>query len=563
MARRALQSLSSLIDGFNSGYELTGRVLRDRDLREVAQAKPVQDQGFTPEQGAQLEAAAKSGQYDLGWDPEKGAYTVTAKSDPASVGTVAPGQRTSFLGQVLDAPPTADQQRSMRAEAQAGVLEQHGDLEGANRVRTALKQGALADLQLENAKAESGRSAQRFDWEKMDRERLQAERGREDAYRTGREDLYRQSAIGQKATAYSTAMKKFEAEKAAYDERVAAGDKAAVPPVAPEKPSYSMGESMLDHANLLAHEVQFGKASPEQFIKFTQLQRQLMDEGYLKVLRMAQTGAPLTAVVEAFNKSGETKIDPASVTADKLVKRDGGTQSRLITFKRPDGTTQTIDTLAELDALGKAGDVFDRAFKAHSMAMQEGQLKVSQGNLGVAAGGLALRREEFAAGADVREANAEVAKVRTQLANTDDPKEIASLEAKLQALTTGQKGSRPGAGADPADVKKAQALVGAGKAPDIGTALEIVMLKPDQQHKEFVNAALKGGLSTPERAVKDADATMKLMGWERKGTNWAKVGEGGGQASFASEAEVEAAAKAGKIKPGDKVVVNGRTATWR
>jgi len=34
-------------------------------------------------------------------------------------------------------------------------------------------------------------------------------------------------------------------------------------------------------------------------------------------------------------------------------------------------------------------------------------------------------------------------------------------------------------------------------------------------------------------------------------------------ASFASAAEVQAAAAAGQIKPGDKVIVNGRTATWQ
>ena len=32
--------IASLIDGFNSGYSTVGRVLKDRDLRDVADAKP-------------------------------------------------------------------------------------------------------------------------------------------------------------------------------------------------------------------------------------------------------------------------------------------------------------------------------------------------------------------------------------------------------------------------------------------------------------------------------------------------------------------------------------------
>lgn len=72
---------------------------------------------------------------------------------------------------------------------------------------------------------------------------------------------------------------------------------------------------------------------------------------------------------------------------------------------------------------------------------------------------------------------------------------------------------------------------------------------------------------------RNVDAERKFFAWMQKegitDTNkglalyMSKNGGSAAPASFASSAEVEAAAKAGQIKPGDKVIVNGRQATWQ
>lgn len=73
---------------------------------------------------------------------------------------------------------------------------------------------------------------------------------------------------------------------------------------------------------------------------------------------------------------------------------------------------------------------------------------------------------------------------------------------------------------------------------------------------------------------RNIDAERKFFAWMKqsgiKDTNqglalYLSSNAGGSQApkSFASTAEVEAAAAAGQIKPGDKVIVNGRQATWQ
>jgi len=53
---------------------------------------------------------------------------------------------------------------------------------------------------------------------------------------------------------------------------------------------------------------------------------------------------------------------------------------------------------------------------------------------------------------------------------------------------------------------------------------------------------------------------------ERQSQSAARVTNRGGAAqmsAFGSEADAAAAAKAGKIKPGDRITINGQTGTWQ
>ena len=185
--------------------------------------------------------------------------------------------------------------------------------------------------------------------------------------------------------------------------------------------------------------------------------------------------------------------------------------------------------------------------KADQSAQQQGaQLDISRGHLGVAQADAGRRAAEFAAGAGAREATAAIAKLRTDLANADDStpegqQQIARIQAKLQALQTGTRGGG-GTGQDPAVVKAAQALVAANPGMDQSTALDIVISKPDQLHKSFVEIGLKE-MQPPDKAVERADVVMQQMGWKRVGSRWSR------SAAATGSAAGSAAAPAGPVPP--------------
>lgn len=448
-----------------------------------------------------------------------------------------------------------------RTMAQAGILERFGRLDDAARLRTQAQQSQLATLQIADTKARGQRAATEFTWQTEDRARMAKDRATEDEYKAGRKAVFETTSFAQKEGSFAKQMADYQKAKSDYDSAVERGDTTATPPQEPIRPQTTIGETLRDHATILAHDIKYGKASNEDVLKYQQLRKNVEDEGYTRVLKMAQAGAPLTAVVSEFNKGGKQQIDPNMIATDKTVTRENGVKSRIITFKDP--SIPPIDTYADLSAVGQGDKLFDEALKLRSAANQDAQVAISRGHLGVAQADAGRRAAEFKAGAPVREAQGAEAALRVQLAKTDDPKEQAKLTEKIQALRSGARGGGGGANADPAMVKNATAMVASGMAPDMATALELLVAKPDQMHKSFIESNLKN-MDKPEDAVKKADQVMKSMGYQRNGSRWSKAGgDAGGGTSFASEAEAEAAAKAGKIKKGDKITIGGQSGTWQ
>lgn len=527
---RGLSRAASLIEGFNGMYDAIGRVQRDREIARIASETPTMDEGFTPAQGAEIQAAANSGQYDITWDPEAKGYRVTAKTDPNSSGVVKAAPRQTFLGQVQDTPLDERGISRARQMAMAGVLERTGDIEGGARMRDRVSAEDDREFNRQRARKMDARDDERW---RRDQENYDAEK----AYREGMGAVIEGSTFGQRSKAFQSQMADYEKAKKAYDEKVAAGDGSAIAPTMPQQPTMTSGEKLLDAASVIAFKAKHGKASPEEIMKVSEQMQALGQENYLQMLRMAQSGAPLTAVVQAFNSTGKAQIDPAAIVKDERVKRPGGVESRLITYKLPDGRTQTIDTYAEMSALGKADDLLNAAQQEHQQRMAEGQLKVAQGNLAVHQSDAARLAAEFAAGAGEREAKASVAKLRKELAETEDPERQKVLEGKIRALSTGTRGGAAG-GADPAKVKEAQTVLASGLAADMPSALELVMQQPDKIHADFVRAALQAnGGANADGAVKTADKVMQSMGWRRNGNRWTKVAAQGGAPASAPPAK--------------------------
>lgn len=521
---RGLSRAASLIDGFNAMYDTIGRVQRDRELSQVASAMPTMDQGFTPSQGAQIQSAANSGQYDIEWDEAAKGYKIIPRAGGAP-GMINMQQRQTFMGQAQDTPMDDAQISRARRLAMAGVLERHGDLDRADGLRRQVEgeQDRIA-ARARQAKLEA-RDDERW---RRDEEQYAGEK----AYREGMQAVIDGSTFGQRSKAFQEQMAKYEAEKKAYDAKVAAGESNAVAPTMPMQPTMTSAEKLLDAAQVISFKAKHGKASPEEIMKISEQMTALGQEGYLNMLRIAQSGAPLTAVVQAFNSTGKAQIDPSSIVKDERVKRPGGVESRLITYRLPDGRTQTIDTYSELTGLGKADDAIKQAQMEHQQRMQERQVAVSEGNLRVSQAAEGRHQAEFRSGKTERDAKAEIAKLKIELAQTDDPAQQAKIEGKLRALATGSRAGGGGsAGADPAKVKEAQTVLAAGLAPDMPSALEFVMQQPEKMHADFVKSAMTATGGNADAATKTADKVMLNMGWQRNGSRWTKVSGGGAPAA--------------------------------
>lgn len=429
----------------------------------------------------------------------------------------------NFLGKDYAAAPDEATQNRARQLAMAGVFEKYGDV--------ARGMGMRREVRLDDA------ADQRMKWEGEDRAYVAKQRKAEEAYAADRQAAFNNTTFGQRNAAYAQAMDKYQAEKAAYDAAVESGKTPPIAPTKPAPPSTSWGEALLDHATMLATDIKHGRADTAAMVKFAELQKAVQDEGYLKNLTLAQSGAPLTQVIAGFNAQGNIKIDPAAIVSDKMVDRGGGVKSRIVTFKGPDGSTQTIDTLAELDALGKADKVFARAYAA---------------NADQRAGAASRRAQaEFDAGAGERRAKGALGALQAELL---DPKTTSARAQEISGRIAALNGVMGKAGEQPAQVKLAQAIVNAGLRPDMKSALEFAMTakdkSPEALRAELLKTALTANMGDAKRAKETVDDLMDYM----------KSSEGGTApgAKPATQAEAHARAKDVIAKGASKDAVNAQ-----
>ncbi len=134
---------------------------------------------------------------------------------------------------------------------------------------------------------------------------------------------------------------------------------------------------------------------------------------------------------------------------------------------------------------------------------------------------------EFDSQASVRQLAATVATLQLGLANTDDPVQQQAIQAKLAAIQSGLGGDKNA----PSEVKLASAMLKAGMAPDMRSALEMAVTRksnsPDEIHQGFVAAGLKN-MTLAAQSVKAADEVMTSMGFAKKNGRWTQgQGDGG------------------------------------
>lgn len=494
MSRRRNQ-ISEFFDGFNQGYQTVGKVLKDREIREISDAKPETSHGFTADQGAELQRAADSGQYDIGYDEAAKAYTVTPKSDPTQTGTIAQQGVTDFMGRRTAGEMTDGQANSARMSAMAGVYKKHGDV----------AEGMRLEQQATSAQREDERwGRQKKQWDREDQTQA-----KEDEYKAGRESLFANTRFGKNQATYAQQMKEYQDKAADYEANKAAGKNEGPAPAAPQRPEYSIGDSLADRAALIDHDAKHGKLDSRTFGEFTDILNKTQSEGYEKALRLAQSGAPVAEVVKQFNSSGKTQIDPASVISDKLVKGKDGLETRVIEYKDANGNTRTVNTLAELDSLGKANEVFSRHYQAKGDQRSDEQLKLSKNADGRAAAAAAMTQAEHKMARDEKQAKADaaVALYKERTPNATDAELSAVRAGVLQAVTTADKNA-------PAEVKLAQAYKSAGLAKTDAEALQMATRakghSPDQVKADIYGKALTANMGNADAAQK---ATEQAMGY--------------------------------------------------
>lgn len=496
--------------GFRVGWDAVSDGMRERErqamlkgVQSAMEAKPEASEGFTAEQGEQLRAAAESGQYDVGYDEARKAYTVTPKADPSQVGVVAQQGVTDFMGQRTAGALSPEQVQRTRNLAVADAMTRFDPVRG---------------FELRRSLAQDEMNVQRFAQE--------------------------QKRFDREAQAWSSE----DAYKAKRQETLAGGH------FARNKGQVTPGQMMEDYANLVQLDAEHGKISTEGMLAFQQRMQQIEDEGYTKALRLAQSGAPIEQVVKTINGAGKGRMAPDDVLSDAMVPGADGVQRRIITLR--DGTK--IDALAELDALGKAGEVFNRFYQAEQNRRGNAQID------------LARNADARAANADVRAANADARAASEAATGRADKRAQAdaavalyqennpnATPAQLEAVRRGILQAVPKTdGSAPSEVKLAQAMVTAGLAPDMRSGLEMALTKktrdPGELHKEFVAAGIKN-MAKPEDAVAAADKVMQTMGYTKQGTRWAAPGGGKAAAKLqnVTDADIKATAQKYGISEAD------------
>lgn len=150
-----------IVDAYRQSKDYQDKQNIKEGLADVASQKATE--AYTPEQGAQLEAAAQATgpdgkpYYVVGTNA-MGKYTVepnfknetgATPTDYAPATIAAKG--VNFLGKNYDAPLTDSQTLGARQQAMAGIMEKHGDTEGAMRYRQQAQHGVLAERQIAQA----------------------------------------------------------------------------------------------------------------------------------------------------------------------------------------------------------------------------------------------------------------------------------------------------------------------------------------------------------------------------------------------------------------------------
>ena len=329
-----------------------------RELEEISKAQPVSADFLSDDASAKVQAAAADPTQQIGYDVGAKAYMATPKLGENEMGPAQPKQiataepMTELLGKRTPGTMTPDQVSSAKFKAMADVVGKSDPIQGM-RLQREVKQGEREDKR----------------WEREERTAKE-----EEDFKTGQQAEFAQTIYGKRMGEYATQVQAYEQYQAKLKSG-AAPETLGAPPPMPQRPVYSVGESLADTGRLLAFKASKGKADPAEILQYAERLQKVSDEGYSKALHLAQSGAPLEKVIEQFNQTGKVKLDPAAVVSDQMVPGDDGMPARVIKVRDQNGNVHPINALSELNAIGQAERYFNTFDKNRTFKLKERELE--------------------------------------------------------------------------------------------------------------------------------------------------------------------------------------------
>ena len=534
----ARNNFGDFFKAFNAGFDTVNKVGKDYEMSKLAQQK--ETQAYTADQGAELEAMANAKDadgnpyYTVGNDPT-GKYTVTPNfknetgTAPAEyVPSTVAAKGTSYLGQNFDAPMTDTQRNGARSQAMAGVMEKYGDAEGAMRYRQQAQQGTLMDMQLAQAKR-TGAREDKLDANTAIMEGVDKDTGVKDlARRTGEDGTVRDMTIDDhlhnsqvRATLLTQAGKIKEA-----------------------------GEVIKDY-------------NAQSFAKI-QLQTAERTEA-IKVASGALAAGDLNGVRDFYNKFVPDGAQVTNITRDEKGRI---TIERATTDGRPMPPQVLNDTVELSKSLAAFGDPMalynfsQNEFKNNLLVNAD---KRAQQSLGIQQAQLGLSQSNAKEGRDdktaLRAASVDYETARQQ------GNEAGMKAATLKLIQAG--GVAPGGAnaSDPAEVKLANAWIRAGVAKDLAEGLRLATSNNGKSEEsiraDMYGKALAANFGNAEAAKKATEEGMAYLTQSAAKPSREASGKVTDLPAYKDQAAADAAVKAGKLKAGDRITINGQAGTWK
>lgn len=445
------------------------------------------------------------------------------------VSDVVSGQKSGYTvgGKTYDTSDAAGAAaRGLNLKEMSKVYAQNGRPEDAARLE-------LQGMQLKNA-------------ERQDRAGQE-----EEEYQQSRKALSGQFTGNKMYAENKAATDKYNADMNAYQQALKdnPGNPAAAG-MAPQKPVLRAmtGLDMLHDANLLMqHDMQYGKVDPAKALQYQQLVGQVKKEVGTEAFKLLHTG-DVQGAIKAFEAQGDMKIpEGAKVEARKAFYEVAGQKipTNELVVRLPDGKVQVINGLQGMDALDSADKIIGNNFRGAELGLSKARLGISQAEN-------ARAQANFDAQGPARQVVQTLGTMQLALANEKDPEVRKTIQEGIKDLQSVQTGKNA--------PHVSKVIYG-----DDGGAIMVMSNGEQRPMKDDNGNTIKKGDKNLEVSLAK-HMTMPGTGADSMGPALDQARNllhGSATPTFASTADADKAAKAGKIKSGDRVIVGGKSGTWQ